>query len=387
MPDGFLMAEDYQRMLYDFAASNSSAIAPTGKKGLADQDYDPMRLRPVSEVASCVEKLLGVESEVPLAWRLGEYWAANFGDVLAARALSSGKIGEALDVAYEHQATLTNTRTIVHRSFGNGLAAVHHGEGQHDPVLRFIFQATMAAKLTSIFSYYGGRERQHQVDRRARCFGALVERLGRELDFIEIDYRDGGLTMVLPPDVLDCKIGNRDDRVVRALDRELKRRASEVPYGGSWTERLKYHVRTNQLSEVSLDDICDRFRIPRRTLGRLLRREGTTFTAILNEQRRERALHLVRSTGVPLKRVAAELGFNSDASFNMAFKSWTGETPMRFRKAAPAKAPANDPEVHAFAQRATLPSHPPQPSLAARPAPISHPLLATYRPCGRQLQA
>jgi AraC-like DNA-binding protein len=39
--------------------------------------------------------------------------------------------------------------------------------------------------------------------------------------------------------------------------------------------------------------------------------------------------------------VAAELGFNSDASFNMAFKSWTGTTPMAFRKAAPARPPAH----------------------------------------------
>ena len=71
----------------------------------------------------------------------------------------------------------------------------------------------------------------------------------------------------------------------------------------------------------------------RRTLGRMLRNEGTTFTDIVKELRREKALHLVRTTGLPLKRVAAELGFNSDASFNMAFKSWTGTTPMKFRKA------------------------------------------------------
>ncbi len=102
-------------------------------------------------------------------------------------------------------------------------------------------------------------------------------------------------------------------------------------------ERIKFHLRSNRLSEVSLDEICDTFRIQRRTLARLLRDEGTTFTTILTELRREKALHLVRHTGVPLKRVASELGFNSDASFNMAFKSWTGTTPMKFRKAIPAR--------------------------------------------------
>jgi AraC-like DNA-binding protein len=47
---------------------------------------------------------------------------------------------------------------------------------------------------------------------------------------------------------------------------------------------------------------------------------------------------------VPLKRVATELGFNSDASFNMAFKSWTGTTPMKFRKSPEVRLQANEAE-------------------------------------------
>lgn len=109
-----------------------------------------------------------------------------------------------------------------------------------------------------------------------------------------------------------------------------------------WADRIRAHIRSSNFAEISVGDVCDAFRMPKRTLGRLLRDEGTSFTAILTELRRKKALHLVRGTGVPLKRVAAELGFNSDGSFNMAFKSWTGTTPMKFRKAGPRRPDAND---------------------------------------------
>lgn len=146
-------------------------------------------------------------------------------------------------------------------------------------------------------------------------------------------------------------------------------------------DRIKFHIRSNHLSDASLDEICDRFRLQRRTLGRLLRDEGTTFTSILTELRREKALHLVRNTKAPLKRVAAELGFNSDASFNMDFKSWTGTTPMKFRKSESTKSAANDPGVGTGALDRKLWSNekPSQPSHVVGPAFAARPLLATYR--------
>jgi AraC-like DNA-binding protein len=242
----------------------------------------------------------------------------------------------------------------------------------------------MAAKLRVMWDHYSASDRQYPVDLRVPDFGALISRLNSELDFIDIEYRTGELNMGCSRGLLACKVTDRNERLVRALDRELARRAAEIPTTGRWSDRIKYYMRTNHLSDVSLEEICDNFRVQRRALARLLRSEGTNFTAILSELRHERAVHLVRHTEIPLKRVAAELGFNSDASFNMAFKSWTGETPMRFRKAAPAKAAANDQESAraGFAGRPRSHGVPQHLSYAAvRPVAIARPLLATYRPC------
>ncbi len=366
-------------MLCGFTAEIAHGRASETAK---DAGYDPLRLRPIADVKSGIENLLRLATDVPIEWRLAEYMAANTIDLLSVRALSSANIGEALDVLHQNQGAQTNVRTISHRPRSGGeLVAVHHGEGADNHVARFIFQSIVAAKLVVIFERFSGSSRQHQIDKRATSLGSLMQRFDRELDFIDVDYRDGEISYGMTRDVLIHKLNERDDRLAKSLDHELRRKTADAPVTGGWKDRIKYYIRSKHLGDASLDEICDTFRVQRRTLGRLLRDEGTTFTSILTELRRERALHLVRNTGLPLKRVAAELGFNSDASFNMAFKSWTGTTPMKFRKAESARSAANDTgsESGAFDPKpwpSERPAHHPQ---AVGTAFATRPLLATFR--------
>lgn len=335
MPDNYLIAEEHRRLLCEFTAALVPWAVPAGTKA-RDSDYDPLRLCPVASVNWCVDNLLGMATDIPMEWRYGEYLATNSTDLLTARATRSKSIGEALQVMREYQNVLTNVRTISHRSLSNGdLAEVNHGESLCDPVQRFLYHSFLASKLSHLLNFYSDSERQPRLDARSRDFGSLMRRLARDLGFVKIEYRDREAIFAFAREVLNHKLSDGDDRLRTALDREIRRKAAEVPVAGRWKERITYYIRSSHLSEVSLDEICNALRVHRRTLARLLKEEGTTFTKILAGVRRERAIHLVQATAMPLKRVASELGFNSDASFHMAFKSWTGATPAKFRKTAP----------------------------------------------------
>jgi len=353
MPGSFLIAEEHRRLLCDFTASLASDKLAAGRDP-ADVGRDPLQLRPVASVAPCIQTLLGIDSAIPVEWRFGEFLAANSSDLLTVRALRSETIGEALDVMRAYQSILTNVRTISHRSRTNGdVADIHRGEGLSDPIVRFLFHSFLASKLSHMFHLYSGNGAHALVDMRADCFPVLMQRLAREIDFIDIEYRDSEVVLGFPRDTLTHRPSGPNERLNTALDRELRRKVTDVPEMETWSKRITFYIRSKHLSEVSIDEISEAFGVQRRTLTRQLRNEGTTFTNILTEIRRERALHLVGNTEVPLKRVAGELGFNSDASFCMAFKSWTGTTPMKFRNNPSIHLPANDPQPTAFACRVT----------------------------------
>jgi AraC-like DNA-binding protein len=69
----------------------------------------------------------------------------------------------------------------------------------------------------------------------------------------------------------------------------------------------------------------------RRTLARRLDAEGTTFTAQLDELRRQLALHYVSRPDLPLSEVTNLLGFSHVQGFHRAFRRWTGRTPVQYR--------------------------------------------------------
>jgi AraC-like DNA-binding protein len=70
-----------------------------------------------------------------------------------------------------------------------------------------------------------------------------------------------------------------------------------------------------------------------RTLARRLEDEGTTFRALLDGLRRELALRYVGACPIELSEVTARLGFAHVEAFHRAFKRWTGQTPIAYRRA------------------------------------------------------
>jgi AraC-like DNA-binding protein len=74
------------------------------------------------------------------------------------------------------------------------------------------------------------------------------------------------------------------------------------------------------------------FAIHRVTLHRRLRGEGTTFEALLDDARRELAVHMLEHTDLPVGDIASALGYGASGSFVRAFSRWHGATPGSWRR-------------------------------------------------------
>jgi AraC-like DNA-binding protein len=80
--------------------------------------------------------------------------------------------------------------------------------------------------------------------------------------------------------------------------------------------------------------IARKLGMSQRTLARRLASEGISFTAVLDELRRDLAKHYLSEAGVPITTIAWLLGYQEVSAFTHAFKRWTGKTPKQARMLA-----------------------------------------------------
>jgi AraC-like DNA-binding protein len=109
---------------------------------------------------------------------------------------------------------------------------------------------------------------------------------------------------------------------------------AELPSVQSITDQVRKLI-TKELAggNPTVTNIARQMPMGERTLARRLADEGTTFKELLDDLRHRLALGYVSGSLLPLSEIAFLLGFSQTAAFHRAFKRWTGETPLEYRKA------------------------------------------------------
>ena len=87
----------------------------------------------------------------------------------------------------------------------------------------------------------------------------------------------------------------------------------------------------NLAEDPKLAAIAARLHVSERTLRRQLSQEGTSFHAIHDRLRIERALALLQEPKTSIAAVGAQVGFRDPREFRRAFKRWTGAPPSAAR--------------------------------------------------------
>ena len=81
-----------------------------------------------------------------------------------------------------------------------------------------------------------------------------------------------------------------------------------------------------------LDALADELCMSSRTLIRKLEKQGTSYKQLLEQVRRDQALHLLKDTHLTAAEIAEKLGYQEPANFGRAFKRWYGSSPAQWRR-------------------------------------------------------
>jgi AraC-like DNA-binding protein len=83
--------------------------------------------------------------------------------------------------------------------------------------------------------------------------------------------------------------------------------------------------------EMCMESVATALAMSVPTLRRRLEEEGTTFTGVVDDVRREHAERYLREPERSISEIAFKLGFAHAPAFHKAFRRWTGVTPSEHR--------------------------------------------------------
>lgn len=127
----------------------------------------------------------------------------------------------------------------------------------------------------------------------------------------------------------------RDDRALRnMLRRALRFTVRQYKSDRLMMPRLRDVLRADPTDLRTGESVAGALNVSLRTLHRRLRDEGATLQQLKDEVRRELATERLVRTSRSIKQIARDVGFHNEKSFMRAFKEWTGESPMKYRRRA-----------------------------------------------------
>lgn len=138
-------------------------------------------------------------------------------------------------------------------------------------------------------------------------------------------------SLQLPRSFLDAPISGANDYLRQMLQARALDTLQQVEQGNSLSRSVSQLIRQSLPDNLSLDHICAHLNMSRQTLYRQLKQEGTSYTELVNQIRRELAQTLI-AQGLTMERVSEQLGFKDASTFYRAYRRWYGVLPSAPRK-------------------------------------------------------
>jgi AraC-like DNA-binding protein len=291
---------------------------------------DPATRVDLPEFTRFVRRAEALTGEPGLAYYMGLHTRASWHGFLGFAAMTAGTVGEALALAERFGRTRVDAVSLVTRREG---ALVSISLEEHAPLgeLREFFVTALFIGLALIGETLAGRtleggwlEMMHPEPPYFRKFAAAVPRLSG------VRFGQPANRAIVPAETLALRIVTADPTATELARQQCERELLALGEGAPVVGRVRALLR-DDLS-ITLPDAAKRASMSPRTLKRRLAEQGTTFSEIIDDARRQRALLLVEDRRFTLDAIAAQLGYSDTANFTRAFKRWTGKTPGEARE-------------------------------------------------------
>lgn len=243
-------------------------------------------------------------------------------------AMTAGTVREALVLAERYCVTRTTALSLTLYEEGDAASVVIEERAPLGELHEFAV-LSLVAGLQTIGQALTGRA----LSGRAECGFAepayVRELLGEQRALLRFDCPSNRL--VFARSILALPLLTADPVAMELARTQCERELSALAATGSLLARVRAALESPECGFATLEQVAAAMHASPRTLERHLAAQGTTFTAVLDTSRRERALLLADDRTLTVAEIAWRVGYSDVANFTRAFRRWTGRSPGAYR--------------------------------------------------------
>jgi len=296
---------------------------------------DPFNWAPTDQMLALLNGLIDLSGEQDFAFRLGStpFHPSHWG--IPGYALVSAPN---LDTSLELALDLMNGR--------DGDSFVMHGiswqeatgsffmrpNTHHLPVMDDYQEYWLAQTLQYICNYFGKPRTPIEVSFAHSPKGPLKKY--EKFYKCPVRFNQPVTAFSFPADWRDSPGANSDTLMFQTMIKFSQAYIEAINPEAHFTSRVKYQLETNmRLSNpLTLGVVAENLQDSPRNIQRNLKGEGTTFSEILDDVKKNNAVIYLKNSPKSLEEISYLLGFSNHSAFHHAFKRWTGLTPKEFRE-------------------------------------------------------
>jgi len=319
------VAASYVRLLFEHMAALGLADALGAPPAASEGFVALRRWRALLEQARELDP--GPQASFPL--RLARGIAPRHFGVVGFAALACRTLAEALQRLERHHRSVYDVNLAQLRPLPEGLAVEWGVERGRPGAL--VDETAIAAFVQLARELTGRPVRPLAVD--------FVNRRPADPrpyeDFFSAPLRFGQpcTRVVLAAADLALPLRGADAALLALLDAQAERLLQEAAaVSGAvavWRQALVGLIRAGR---CQLPDLAHSQHMSPRALQRRLAAQGISFQGLLSQTRRQLAEAYLRDAEVELAEVALLLGYSEQSAFTRAFRHWTGQAPLQWRK-------------------------------------------------------
>lgn len=301
-----------------------------GRAGVALSQIDAHKRTPFSAQQAFWQAAEAATSDPDVGLHLGEHLPLYRGQVVEYLFMSSSNFGEGLNRALAYQRLITDALNAQLVYDANNCYLTNGRQSYDAAVHRHFSECLMSGALRFFRFVTEGRFNPTHIDfnfthgasdaEYQRVYGCPV-RLG------QVESR-----LYFDPAILDYPLWQSEPELLRLHEQLALEQLQELARYDLVGEVRRAIGSTLESGETTLETVANQLSITPRRLRTQLSEANTCFQEILSDYRCRLAKRLLSQTSESIERIVYLTGFSEPSTFYRAFKRWTNETPVEYRK-------------------------------------------------------